>query len=391
MLRRAWTIGALLVALLGWGASGAGATTGPDGVCDGRWHVVPSADHSHQTGEYDLLNAVSALSSTDQWAVGSWELFPGNPRTLVEHFDGTAWTHVPSPDAPGFLESYLLGVAAFAPDDVWAVGGSDDFGAAYSTLVEHWDGTSWSIEQEATIDGFLKAAVALGPDDVWAVGSTNYTGPGLIEHWNGTTWTATYLPYSALLRGVTALGPNDIWAVGQLYNPSDPSGDLTLTLHFDGADWTRVPSPSPLKLHSSDQNWLTSVSAITADDVWAVGLTRDIDWGIPGRPLIEHWDGAAWSVVPSPDPPLWYENDLWGVAAIASNDVWAVGAHGLDPTMDPPLAEHWDGTRWRAVATASRGQLLGIAAEPSGPGVMAVGDRGTSTYVGTLAEHLCPA
>jgi len=74
------------------------------------------------------LQSVAALSSTDQWAVGSWLHFPDAYvfQTLVEHWDGSpaGWAIVPSPNT-SVLNSYLYGVAADAPDDVWAVGGTD--------------------------------------------------------------------------------------------------------------------------------------------------------------------------------------------------------------------------------------------------------------------------
>jgi hypothetical protein len=382
-------VGALIALPPGAAAESAGSSPL---TCDGRWHVVHSVSHSRQAGEIDQLNAVSALAPSDGWAVGFWEKYPEayNFHTLAEHFDGTAWKRVKSPNSPAQNQNYLNGVAALSTDDVWAVGatGLDPYG----TLVEHWDGVSWSIVPAATYEGLLFAVAALGPDDIWAVGTENYsTARGLIEHWDGNSWTATYLPFAAVLRGVTALGPEDIWAVGYRYNPADPEGDFTLTEHFDGTGWTRVRSPSPLKLHSSDQNWLTSVTAVASNDVWAVGLTRDLDWGIQDRTLTEHWGGTKWTRVRSRNPTGdWFKNDLWGVAAVGSDDVWAVGSHGIDPTSDPPLAEHWDGTRWRVVGVPSKGQLLAIAAEPAGTGLSAVGDHYTSTYVGTLAEHLCP-
>jgi hypothetical protein len=39
--------------------------------------------------------------------------------------------------------------------------------------------------------------------------------------------------------------------------------------------------------------------------------------------ITEHWDGAAWSVVASPNPSQ-YENYLFGRAA-AGSELWAVG------------------------------------------------------------------
>ncbi len=404
MGRRIASVAALVIVtpVIAW--AGAATPAAADvSVCDGQWSVVQSADHSQQSGEIDSLNSVAALSSTDQWAVGSWLHFPDAYvfHTLVEHWDGSSvgWTIVPSPNSSA-LNSYFNGIAADAPDDVWAVGGTDQSGPPYRSLVEHWDGTSWSIVSPASFPGVLYGVVALGPNDVWAVGTENYPGRGLIEHWDGTTWTATYLRFAALLRGLAAVGPRQIWAVGQRYGRTDPFGDTTLTMRFNGSAWSRVPSPNPLSGNSSDQNWLTSVSAVAASDVWAVGRDGNHDGGPLDQTLTEHWDGARWTIVPSPDPGgSSQDNDLWGVAAVATGDVWAVGGVGsfLSPAGSAPLAMHWDGSSWTQVSVPAPtvGELLGAAAEPAGAGISAAGDTlkaaQPTEYVGTLAEHLCPA
>jgi hypothetical protein len=369
--------------------------------CDGQWQVVSSDDHSQLSGEIDGLNAVAALASGDQWAVGTWAHFPDaySFHTLIERWNAAtdAWTLVPSPNTAA-LNNHLYGVAAVASDDAWAVGGSDDF-SAYNTLVEHWDGTSWSIVPAASFPGVLYAVAALGPDDVWAVGSENYPGRGLIEHWNGTTWTATYLRFNALLRGVTAVGPRTVWAVGQRYGRRNPFGDTTLTMRFNGSAWLPVRSPNPLSGNDTDQNWLTSVSAVSANDLWAVGRYGNHDLGPLDQTLIEHWNGASWTVVPTPNPGgSSVDNDLWGVVAVGAGDVWAVGGVGafLNPQFSSPLTLHWDGSKWSEapVSAPVTGELFGVAAEPTGAGISAVGDTIKPAlpdpYVGTLAEHLCP-
>lgn len=400
------TLGLVALSVIGAGVLvSAALAKGPASgalTCDGQWQLVQTYDHSQQYGEIDSLNAVTALSSGDQWAVGSWTQYPDayTFHTLVEHWDGASstWTLVPSPNSLA-RNSYLNGVAGTAPDDVWAVGGSDESGGVYGSLVEHWDGTSWSIVPSASFPGVLYAVVSRGPNDVWAVGTESYPGRGLIEHWDGSTWTATYLRFGAVLRGVTAVGPRTLWAVGQRYNRSDPFGDTTLTLRFNGHVWARVSSPNPLSENSTDQNWLTSVSAISANDVWAVGRYGNHDLGPLDQTLIEHWNGTRWAVVPSPDPggPL-SDNDLWGVVAIASSDVWAVGGVGafLSPEFSSPLALHWDGSSWTQVSIAAptAGELLGVAGEPAGAGISATGATVKPAqpypYIGTLAEHLCP-
>lgn len=374
-----------------------------DALCNGQWQVLPSYDVPQQSGQQDLdsLNGMTAVSSTDQWAVGTWERYPDayHFHTLVEHWDGssTGWTVVPSVDPP-VLNSYLHGVAAAGPNDVWAVGGTDPGTSPYHSLVEHWDGSSWSIAYPASFPGVLYAVAALGPNDVWAVGTEDYPGRGLIEHWDGTTWTATYTRFAAVLRGISAIGSNQIWAVGQRYGRFDPYGDTTLTMRFNGKGWQQIQSPNPLSGNSSDQNWLTAVSAVSAKDVWAVGRYGNHDGGAYDQTLIEHWNGSRWTVVPSPNPGgSTYDDDLWGVAAVTSQDAWAVGAVGFfgDTPESNPLALHWDGSQWTQVTLPSgAGELFAAASEPGGAGISAVGDTLKPAqpydFLGTLAEHVCP-
>ena len=65
--------------------------------------------------------------------------------------------------------------------------------------------------------------------------------------WNGSTWSVVTSPNagtgSNYLYGVAAVSVSDIWAVG--YYTTTGTLQQTLTLHWDGAAWTQVPSPSP--------------------------------------------------------------------------------------------------------------------------------------------------
>ena len=92
------------------------------------------------------------------------------------------------------------------------------------------------------------------------------------------------------LDGVAAAPASGVWAAGSstLGNP--------LTVRWDGRAWKRVPAPGGDHLTSPEGGYLNGVAAVSADDAWAVGA------GMFNRALIEHWDGAAWTRVPSPDP-----------------------------------------------------------------------------------------
>lgn len=393
MLKTVAAAGVLLAAAAAAPVSG----PAPGAVCDGRWHIQPSAlVPPKQSGQEDLdnLNAVAAISPASQWAAGSWEQYPRayTFHTLVERSTGSRWTHVPSPGLAPPADSSLFGITAITASDVWAVGGPTVV-QPYRTLVEHWDGTTWSIVRGASFPGVLYGVAAAGPADIWAVGTLNFPGPALIEHWDGRSWAATRLPFAGWLRGVTALARDDVWAAGLRWAAN--GAESPVTMHFDGHAWARVPSPELLPGRSEDQAWLVSVSGAAARDVWAVGWYGDVAVGPRPRTLIEHWNGSRWTVVPSPNPATGPNgNALWGVTTVSPGDVWAVGSAGgaIDPyPTTRPLVLHWNGSAWSRVPAPGRGQLLGVAAERYGSGISAVGvSTANSGYLAPLAEHTCP-
>jgi hypothetical protein len=300
---------------------------------------------------------VAVVSARDAWAVGNVNIGRG---TLIEHWDGTGWTIAPSPLVSGSINSTDLDdVAAVSGDDVWAVGSNH---GGQGTLVEHWNGSSWSLvaaPDPTQIQPSLAAVAAVGRNDVWAVGS--FGNPGgiipystLAEHWDGQRWKVVPSPnqtFSSLLTGVAAVSANDVWAVGFTQN-IDTIVVGILIEHWDGAHWTVVPGPSP-----RIQPTLEAVSAIATDDVWAVGGRSD-DSGAC-IPLIEHWNGSRWSQVPAPDGV----GCLSDVHAVSSQDVWAVGSGPLG--LQGGTILHWDGSSWSVAPDPSVGSLAGVGAVPA--------------------------
>ena len=117
-------------------ACGSQATSSPAGS-SGTSKVVPSPN----AGLALSLRGVTALSASDIWAVGdSLSNRSGGRQTLIEHWNGSTWSIVPSPTNPGAVSSELSGVTALSASDVWALGGVGN-----GTLIEHWNGTRWSV------------------------------------------------------------------------------------------------------------------------------------------------------------------------------------------------------------------------------------------------------
>ena len=181
-------------------------------------------------------------------------------------------------------------------------------------------------------------------EGVWAVGSasTIISGEALILHWDGNSWKIVPNPgadprfYDARLSGVTALSANDVWAVGE----KTTTEEHNMIEHWDGTKWSIVTSPA----FNTNVDFLLGVSAISATDIWAVGsFTIPNAEGSPYQNATMHWDGTSWSIVSSPNPSASFDI-LTSVAAISASDVWAVGAfqNGVNST----LVLHWDGTNW---------------------------------------------
>ena len=132
-----------------------------------------------------------------------------------------------------------------------------------------------------------------------------------------------------VLTSVAATSATNAWAVGNYYN-----GHLhvTLTEHWNGTAWKRVPSPNP----SSAANLLSGVAAVSATGAWAVGNYGDLE-----RTFTLHWNGTAWKRVPSPNPAgSGRANSLFGVAATSPTGNWAVGYY-FNGAANQALALHW--------------------------------------------------
>jgi hypothetical protein len=279
------------------------------------------------------LKAVAGVSATDVWAVG--HTCYAN-KTLVEHWNGTTWSIVPSPSfatgGDGIFNT-LNGVAAVAAGNVWAVGSHTASNGAYLTLIERWNGIKWSVVPSPNPNGtvnILNAAAATGANDIWAVGYQN-VGSGsqpLFEHWNGSAWSVVpgpARPGGSILSAVTAISATDVWAVGS--QPASTGAPTTLVEHWNGSKWSVVPSPNLSTAYGS-ANVLSGVAAVSPTDVWAVGMFQNASTNYhQHRTLTLHWNGASWSVVTSPSPG--HSGELTSIASLGGGKLAAGGYYSI--------------------------------------------------------------
>jgi hypothetical protein len=308
--------------------------------CGPGWRIVPSQDPGLSRNE---LLGVAALSPTDTWAVGYTAYQSGGTYyTLIERWDGSQWSVVPSPNV-GTTQNVLYSVSVVSASDIWAVGfsrsTSDD---DPRMLVLHWDGQAWTVSPTPDLPDLdlLKSVSAFSSNDVWATGWVN--NRSLAIRWNGSIWSVVPTPnvgnYINYLDAVKAIAPDDVWAAGS-YVVSEGQTTL-LALHWDGSQWT-------VALSSGGPNSrFSAVDASASNNVWLVGSENATGRRIT---IAYRWNGSIWSNTSSLSPGA-FDNDFTGVEVIAPGEVWAVGTHRQSsPSPKRTLIQRWNGTQWAIV------------------------------------------
>jgi hypothetical protein len=329
------------------------------------WNIVPSA--STGAGDSNLLLGSTCANAWNCWAVGG--SFPdinnGMPSALINHWDGASWSVAALAPPPSSDASLLWNVTCVTASDCWAVGGQElGTNAAPSTLAEHWDGSAWSVVPTPATFGYLFSVTCNSTADCWAAGTSvaaDNSGPlnGIIDHWDGASWSAVPTAPSGQtydqFNSVACTGPADCWAVGysgpnQQQNNFLPNvapnvaGDGAFAEHWDGAAWSAAPVPQATAPLGS---YLSSVTCTSPSECFAVGATMDAA-GDPSATLVDAWNGSSWTGVSSPSPSS-TSGLLTDVTCLDASRCWAVGVFGYTSGQNgapSPFVESWNGSQW---------------------------------------------
>jgi len=362
------------------------------------WTIEPTATIADSS--QPSLSSVSCVAASDCTAAGSYLNATSNEVTLVEHWDGTAWSIDPTPN-PG-EGGTLSAVSCTSASDCTAVGSYTTTTGEQLTLAEHWDGTAWSVQATPTVpgaSGSALAGVSCVPSGM-CLATGDYTdGSGvrypLAERWNGPAWR--------LLDATLPPGPGELVHVSCSTGAACTALGLargsgrTLIYRWNGATWSTEHLVRPTKANGA---WLYGISCTGAESCVGVGHWSYYACTGPKQPcnclewsqdhctwnagsLVEAWDGTRWRVRSTLGPPgapgHIVEGDTLEDVACSPAACTAVGFDGENGTT---LAEYWGGTRWSIQATPSPGvgsALTAVSCTPTGA-CMALGS-------GMLAEY----
>jgi len=290
---------------------------------------------SATTSASSQLHGVSCVSATSCFAVGeSLGSAVGTGKTLIERWNGESWSIVASPNPAGSKNARLFGVSCSSATSCFAVGNATKRAStSIAALVERWNGKSWSILATPKLSAAARDSSLLG----------------------GISCTSTSFCVAA---GTLLIGDN----AGNI------TGRQAVLEQWNGKSWSILASPTPKGSSASE---LGGVSCTSPTACFAVG-DQYLEVRPPGSfaegsvTLTERWDGKAWTVLASPSPTIGAGAVLASVSCTSKTSCLAAGSYAEGDVGRPGLlTERWNGKSWSLLAshTPSRAYtaLLGVS------------------------------
>jgi len=319
-----------------------------------RWNgstwVVQFVPHPAGAANSELL-AVSCTAAMACTAGGDYEKSRGPVISLAETWNGSAWRVRATPNPARTVGDTFDGLSCATASACAAVGFYATAATiANLTMAQSWNGTSWKLQSSANPAGAnpseLTSDSCVSPRDCVAVGGygkTAATTVTLAEVWNGSKWRIKSTPNprgddNSTFNAVSCASARACEAVG--FAGKGTGLPVALAEAFNGRKWTVQKIPNPAR---NSGVTLNSVSCSSAKACTAVGLfdTR------AGRtiPLAERWNGSRWRIQAL--PALARDVSLNGVSCASASACTAVG-FGVKGNADAqPLAEGWNGKSWK--------------------------------------------
>ena len=172
------------------------------------------------------------------------------------------------------------------------------------------------------------------------------TAPSVPAQVAASSWTAVPVPQPAAATGsygnaVSCVTSTFCIQVGHQVVGSDNQALIT---QWNGSSWSIAPSPSTA---GSTDTILNAVSCTSTSFCVAAGFQRQPS---APEPFFEQWNGTAWTVVPAVIPTGSTGSSITGVSCTSATFCVGVGDQTVSSTF-APLVEQWNGTAWSVVTT----------------------------------------
>jgi RHS repeat-associated protein len=344
---------------LGTYDDGSGPRPFSERLSGATWTVVSTAAPANGKGSVQL-HSVSCAATTACVAVGQYVSALGGPfseepteeKTLVEVWNGSAWSEQSSPNPSGKSFNALAGVSCSSQAVCTAVGSSRPTSGEANevTLGVRWNGEPWFLQSTPNPTPQKKSEFedvsCPATSKCVAVGNDNYRGKGFFEVWDGSAWSLA----SSLSGQVKEIScPTTFFCVSIAKNEN---GAWRMNgLEWFGDELWIASSEAPAVPSGATNVRLLDVACTSEEACIAVGLYKSQtgEW----KAHAERWDGTSWSAqaVPLPAGESRYP-ELAGVSCTSGTACVAVGNVESRPPGSTyrkvPMAARWDGSKWSA-------------------------------------------
>ncbi len=303
-----------------------------------RWSWVGSPNTRGTEGSF--LNAVSCVSATFCMAVGYQDTGHAD-QTLTERWDGSRWHLASSPNTGGIQSNGLNGVSCISAAFCMAAGSHSSGGGPGQTLTERWDGGRWHLVNSpnaSTHGSFLIGVGCVSAAFCMAAGAYNSRGHGqpLTEKWDGTRWSLVRSPnpggiQNSFLGGISCTSARFCMAAGA-------TPDQAVTESWNGTRWLPASART-----SMTQPALYGVSCASPRFCMAAGYQFP---GTHDQTVTQTWNGARWSSLSTPDTSGTQHNALYAASCTSTTFCMAVGAYSANGMSVQTLTARWNGARW---------------------------------------------
>jgi hypothetical protein len=322
---------------------------------------------------------------------------PHGQAPFAQRWNGSSW-RIQAIPAPKASDAFLVSVSCPTASDCTAVGGEATSQLQFGLLAEQWNGHRWRVTQTGdpagVTAGTLYSVSCARADSCVAVGmwQAHKRNRTLSERWNGHSWkliTAATVGRSAALTGVHCIASGFCMAVGEIAIAGQ-SGETAMAEELTNGAWHRIAAPvlpgsnltifndtwcgsrfSCLAVGQQQGTTNTAIAAKWTGSSWTwqslSGAVNQILLGIScfnsarcmavgsgvTRPVSQLWTGANWTPVPTAHIAGGSFDGLYQVSCPTATRCIAVGArtNGGLGAIGNPLAEEWNGSSWRVLAT----------------------------------------
>ncbi len=368
----------------------------------GTWSIAPIADAAAPLDNF--LKGISCTSPSNCVAVGWYSNASSVNQTLVEDWNGVAWSIVSSPNTSTSQSNELDSVSCLTTASCVAVGRYSNASNVNQTLIEDWNGVAWSIvsspNTSTSQSNELDSVSCATTTSCVAVGRYS-TGGGAIqtlaEIYSATTkaWSIAPTPNATagidILWGVSCTSTFSCTAVGASMPPPPLLLRFfhTLVETYNGSKWSIVSSPNP----SIVGDYLNAVSCTSSISCTAVGGFMNTSPRV-NQTLVEDYNGSKWSVVTSPNTTTSQANELYSVSCASTTSCVATGWYSNASNVNQTLVEGWNGAAWSIMSSpntsTSQGNELASVSCPSFLYCYAAGNYSNGLVNQTLIEAGTP-